>query len=103
MAILNIVEARELARDITGQYIPVMKHSTDTVVQEITGINATPQSSSIFDSLTSFIRINSDIDIRFLITVAGTAGATSARLAADVTEIVGVPRNKDYIISVRTA
>jgi hypothetical protein len=86
-----------------GNYIPVGKHDEDVTVQEITSITATPQQSSAFQSSTGFIRLNADINVRYAIGTNPTAGATSTRLAADVLEIIGVPRNKSYIISVRTA
>jgi hypothetical protein len=102
MAILNITELKELGKDNMGQYIPVGNHGGVTV-QEVTSITSSPQQSSAFQSSTGFIRLNADIDIRYAIGTNPTAGATSTRLAADVLEIIGVPRNKNYIISVRTA
>lgn len=102
MAILNITEMKELAKDNMDRYVPVGNHAGVTV-QEITSITATPQQSSAFQSSTGFIRLNADIDVRYAIGTNPTAGATSTRLAADVLEIIGVPRNKNYIISVRTA
>ena len=103
MAILNITELRELGRDNMGNYIPVGKHDEAVTIQEITGVNSTAQQSSSFQSSTGFIRLNSDVAVRYLVGTNPTALATSTRLAADVLEIIGVPRNKDYIISVRTA
>ena len=100
MAILNITGAKELARDQTGQYVPV--RMTGATVQEITGITATPQSSSAFQPSTGFIRLYSDIAIRYALGTNPTAGATSTPLAADVLEIIGISRNKNIIISVRT-
>ena len=103
MAIFNITEADELGRDKTGQYIPVMKHDENTTIQEITGVDSTAQQSSVFQSSTGFLRLNADITVRYLVGTNPTALATSSRLAADVLEVIAVPRNKSYIISVRTA
>ena len=102
MAIFNITELKELGRDNMGQYIPVGNHGGATV-QEVDTITSTAQQSSAFQSSTGFIRLNADIDIRYAVGTNPTAGATGTRLAADVLEIIGVPRNKSYKISVRTA
>ena len=102
MTILNITELKELGKDNMDRYVPVGNHAGATV-QEITGITSSPQQSSAFQSTTGFVRLNADIAVRYAVGINPTAGATSTRLAADVLEIIGVPRNKDYIISVRTA
>jgi hypothetical protein len=102
MAILNITELKELAKDNMDRYVPVGNHAAATV-QEVTGITATPQQSSAFQSTTGFVRLNADVNIRYAVGTNPTAASTSTRLAADVLEVIGVPRNKDYKISVRTA
>ena len=102
MAIFNITEMRELGKDNMGNYIPVGKHDVDVTVQEITGVNGTSQQSAVFQSSTGFVRLNADVTVRYLTGTNPTALATSIRLAADVLEIIGVPKNKDYMIAVRT-
>ena len=102
MAILNITEVRELSRDQTGQYIPVANHGSATI-QEITGITSSAKESSAFKTETCFLRLNADINVRYVVGTAPSATATSTRLPADVTEIIGIPRGKNFLISVRTA
>ena len=102
MSIFNITEMKELGRDNMGNYIPVGNHGSVTT-QEITAVSATPQQSAAFQTQTGFVRLNADVNVRYAIGTNPTAAATSTRLPADVTEIIGVPRNKSYKISVRTA
>lgn len=102
MAVLNITELKELAKDNMDRYVPVANHA-DATIQEIDGITVTPQQSLAFQSKTGFLRLNADINVRYVIGLDPTALATSTRLAADVLEVIGVPRNKAYKISVRTA
>ena len=103
MAIFNITEATELAKDNMDRYVPAIKYDDDTVVQEITTITSTQQQSAVFQSSTGFIRLNADINVRYAVGTNPVATATSTRIAADVLEVIGVPRNKNYKISVRTA
>ena len=104
MAILNITECQGLTT-AQGQvpYFAPVAYQGVVVIQEIDTLNATPQPSSAFDDKTTLIRLNADVDIRYAVGTAPTAGATGTRLAADVIEYVGVPRGQSFKISVRTA
>jgi len=104
VAIFNITETHGLttAQGQTPYFAPVAYMGAVTM-QELTGVSATPQQSSAFQTKTTLVRLNADINIRYAVGENPTADATSTRLAADVIEYIGVPRGKSFKISVRTA
>ena len=102
MPICNITEFQELPADLNRRYAQAASAPV-LAVQEITGLTATPQQSSAFNKQTCFVRIVADVAIRYTVHPSDTATATSTRLPAEAVEIIGLPTNKSYRISVRTA
>jgi hypothetical protein len=101
MALCNITEIQELAKDLNGTVIQAVGSALGT--QDVTGLSSSPQSSDAFNQHTAFIRINPEVTIRYAVLTSGSVGAQGTRLPAEAVEIVGVPINKGAYISVRTA
>lgn len=102
MPICNITEFQELPGDLNRRYAQAAS-APFLAVQEITGLTSSQQQSSVFNKDTCFVRINADVAVRYTVHPTDTATATSTRLPAEAVEIIGVPNNKSYRLSVRTA
>lgn len=103
MALINITEFSELARDVTGQYVSIGVYNSNTVVDDVTGITATSQQSSAFATTTGFVQLNPDIDVRVAVGENPTAAATGTRIPAGAIIMLGVPRGGAHKLAVRTA
>jgi hypothetical protein len=97
MAILDISEYPELARDIQTTILQAGQEPAITH-QQVAVAGSTAQSSA-FGSETQFVRLHSDVPCRVEFGVNPVAAATSKRLAANATEYFGVvPGQKVAVI-----
>ena len=103
MALISITEFSELARDVTGNYVPTGCFNEHTVAYEIASLTSSSQLGQVFASTTGFLQLNVDDATRFAIGTNPTAEADSTRLPAGAVLIIGVPRGKSYRLAARTA
>ncbi len=88
MAVLQITEYAELARDRQGNQVPVGK---EPAIASQTVTYTTSTNSSAFDNKTRFIRVYADTRAHIAFgSGTQTATATNTRLAADAAEYFGV-------------
>lgn len=102
MALVNITEFQEMPRDINGNVLPAAA-APFLADYDLTSLSATPTDGAAFNKQTAFIRINPDVAVRYCIHPTDQPDAEGTRLGAEAVEIIGVPVNKSYRISVRTA
>jgi hypothetical protein len=98
MAVLDISEYRDMARDSRGHGVPTGVEPSQTLQQ--VSIGGTSTQSSALGGSTRFVRLHADVACRVQIGSNPTASATSMRLAAGATEFFGViPGHKIAVVS----
>lgn len=103
MALINITEFSELARDVTGNYVSTGCYNQHTISYDLASLDGTSEQAQVFASTTGFLQLNVDADVRFAIGTNPTATATGTRLPSGAILIIGVPRNKSFRLAARTA
>jgi hypothetical protein len=88
MAIVDISEYKELARDNAGTLIAAGKEPS-TVNQQVPVTGASLQSQPLLDT-TRFVRVHTDTACRVEFGGSPVASASSKRMAAGQTEFFGV-------------
>lgn len=100
MAVLDISEYSELARDVNRNILAAGEEPALTHQQVAVG-GSTAQSSA-FGTQTQFVRLHTDVPCRVEFGVDPTAASTSKRLAANSTEYFGVTPGQKLAVILTT-
>jgi hypothetical protein len=100
MATLYITELSNSGNSNTAPYLQMA--AQPPIAEQTVAIGASSAQSSALNAATKFVRLFTDTVCGISFGTNPTAGATSARMAANTTEYFGVPQGQSFKVAVIT-